>query len=72
MNLDRIIARFLPIIGAILFVIGLGYLIYTSVWLTAGYETKIGVGIFASMLLIGMGYSMQEKVRFYADIIIGA
>jgi hypothetical protein len=72
MNIDRFIARFIPIIGAVLFVIGLGYLIYTSVWLTIAYEAKIGVGLFASLLLIGAGYSLRESVRFYADVTIGA
>ncbi|HRI36839.1 MAG TPA: hypothetical protein PK765_07500 [bacterium] len=70
MNIDRFIARFIPIIGAVFFIIGLGYLIYTSVWLTIAYEAKIGVGAFASVLLIGAGYSFRESMRFYADVIV--
>ena len=32
LTIDMVIAKFIPIIGALLFVTGLGYLIYTSVW----------------------------------------
>lgn len=72
MNIDRIIARFLPVIGAVFFVIGLGYLIYTSVWLTVTQLVKVEIGLFTSLLLIGLGYSFQEKLKYYADIIIGS
>lgn len=72
MDIDRFIARFIPVIGAALFVIGLGYLIYTSVWLTIPHTAKIGVGLFGSALLVGAGYSLRESMRFYADVVIGA
>ena len=72
MNMDRIIARFVPIVVAILFTVGLGYLIYTNVWPNVSYTLRIAVGTFASVLIIGLGYSIQEKIRFYADVVIGA
>jgi len=42
-TIDMVIAKFLPIIGAILFVTGLGYLIYTSVWDSLTIMMRLGV-----------------------------
>lgn len=50
---DIIISKFVPIIGALLFIIGLGYLIYTSVWESMTAPIRIGIGFFASFLIIG-------------------
>ncbi len=40
-TIDMVIAKFLPIIGAILFITGLGYLIYTSVWDSMGEMMRL-------------------------------
>lgn len=71
-TIDKIIEKFVPIIGAILFVTGLGYLIYTSVWQDLNTEIRIGIGFFASFLIIGSGLSFSAKLKYFADIIIGS
>ena len=38
-----IIAKFIPILGGILFTTGLGYLIYTSVWEAMVPTVRLGV-----------------------------
>lgn len=42
-TIDQIIAKFVPILGALLFITGLGYLIYTSVWVSMGETVRLGV-----------------------------
>lgn len=43
LTIDMIIAKFVPILGAILFITGLGYLIYTSVWEAMSQTIRLGV-----------------------------
>ncbi len=42
-TIDQIIAKFVPILGALLFITGLGYLIYTSVWASMSETVRLGV-----------------------------
>lgn len=70
-SLDTIIARFIPIIGAILFITGLGYLIYTSVWNEMSIMIRLGLGFFISFLIVGTGISLTKKLSEFSDIIIG-
>lgn len=71
LTIDMIIAKFLPIIGAILFVTGLGYLIYTSVWESLGVTMRLGIGFFVSIGIIGTAFSFSDKLRYFADVIMG-
>lgn len=71
-TIDKIIEKFVPILGAILFITGLGYLIYTSVWQGLSTEIRLGIGFFASFLIIGSGLSFSAKLKYFADIVIGA
>lgn len=32
LTIDRIIEKFIPVIGALFMTIGLGYLLYTNIW----------------------------------------
>lgn len=41
LTIDRIIEKFIPVVGAIFVVVGLGYLLYTSVWVTQPIEIKL-------------------------------
>lgn len=66
-----IIAKFVPILGAILFVTGLGYLIYTSVWESMDQAMRLGVGFFVSIVIIGSAFSFSDKLRYFADVIMG-
>lgn len=67
-----IIAKFIPIIGALLFVTGLGYLIYTSVWQDISITMRLGLGFFTSIVIIGTAFSFSDKLKYFADVIIGA
>ncbi len=71
LTIDMIIAKFLPIIGAILFVTGLGYLIYTSVWAWLEDNTRLWIGFFVSILIIWTAFSFAEKLRYLADVVMG-
>ena len=66
-----IIAKFVPILGAILFVTGLVYLIYTSVWESLDQTMRLGVGFFVSLVIIGSAFSFSDKLRYFADVVMG-
>ncbi len=70
-TIDMVIAKFLPIIGALLFITGLGYLIYTSVWESLGTMMRLGLGFFVSILIIGTAFSFSEKLKYFADVVMG-
>jgi Predicted membrane protein (DUF2339) len=67
-----IIAKFVPILGALLFITGLGYLIYTSVWEALDQTVRLGIGFFVSIVIIGSAFSFSEKLRYFADVIMGS
>lgn len=71
LTIDMVIAKFLPIIGAILFITGLGYLIYTSVWESLGVTMRLGIGFFVSIGIIGTAFSFSDKLRYFADVVMG-
>ncbi len=71
LSLDLIIEKFIPVIGALFFVVGLGYLLYTSVWTALDTTVRLGLGFFLSIVMIGAGYSATEKLKYLADVIIG-
>ncbi len=72
LTIDIIIAKFVPILGAILFITGFGYLIYTSVWEAMSQSIRLGIGFFASLVIIGAGFSFSDKLRYFSDIVIGS
>lgn len=69
---DAIISKIIPLLGALLFITGLGYLIYTSVWSSIDATMRLGIGFFASFLIIGTGLSFEKKLKDFSDIIIGS
>jgi len=71
LTVDVIIAKFVPILGALLFITGLGYLIYTSVWEAMDQTMRLGIGFFVSLVIIGSAFSFSEKLRYFADIVMG-
>ncbi len=71
-TIDLIIEKFIPVVGALFMVVGLGYLLYTSVWHALDTTVRLGLGFFCSVVLIGGGYSASEKMKYLADVIIGA
>lgn len=72
LTIDMIIAKFVPILGALLFITGLGYLIYTSVWEALDQTVRLGIGFFVSVMIIGSAFSFSEKLRYFADVIMWA
>lgn len=70
LTVDVIIAKFVPILGALLFITGLGYLIYTSVWEAMGQTMRLWVGFFVSIVIIGSAFSFSEKLRYFADVVM--
>ncbi len=71
LTIDIIIAKFVPILGALLFITGLGYLIYTSVWELMGPTIRLGVGFFVSLVIIGTAFSFSERLKYFADVVMG-
>lgn len=55
-----------------LFTVGLGYLIYTSVWKDMEVPMRLGIGFFVSLAIIGTAFSFSDKLKYFADIIIGS
>ncbi len=70
--MDRIIEKFVPIIGAIFLIIGSGYLIYTNAWINLSMTGRLGLGFFISIAIIGGSFSLSEKLRYFTDIGIGS
>lgn len=71
LTIDMVIAKFIPIIGALLFITGLGYFIYTSVWEDLDVTMRLGVGFFVSIAIIGTAFSFSDKLRYFADVVMG-
>ncbi len=70
-SIDMIISKFVPIVWVTLFVIGLWYLIYNSIWVDLAMEAKLGLGFFLSLVIIGGAFSFSEKLRYFADVVMG-
>ena len=68
LTIDKIIEKFIPVVGALFMTIGLGYLLYTSVWIDLNSTMKLSLGFFLSLVIIGSSYSFSEKLRYFADI----
>lgn len=71
-TMDKIIEKFIPIAGAIFLIVGFGYLIYANAWVHLNMETRIGLGFFFSIAIIGGSFSFSEKMRYFSDIGIGS
>lgn len=71
-TMDKIIEKFIPIVGALLLIIGFGYLIYANAWVNLPMQIRIGLGFFFSITLIGGSFSFPEKMKYFADITIGS
>lgn len=72
LTMDKIIEKFIPVIGTLFLTVGLAYLLYTSVWVHLDVMLRLGLGFFVSLVVIGGSYSFSEKLRYFADLGIGA
>ncbi len=71
-TMDKIIEKFIPLVGSLLLIIGFGYLLYTSAWVHLTMEIRIVLGFFFSVAIIGGSFSFSEKMRYFTDIGIGS
>lgn len=71
-TMDKIIEKFIPIVGALFLIIGFGYLIYANAWVNLAMEIRLGLGFFFSVVIIGTSFSFSEKMRYFTDIGIGS
>lgn len=71
LTIDRIIEKFIPIVGAIFVVVGMWYLLYTSIWISMGIEIKLGLGFFLSLVIIGWAFSFSDRLKYFADVVMG-
>ena len=71
-TMDQIIEKFIPIAGALLLIIGFGYLIYANAWVNLSTEIRLALGFFFAVVIIGGSFSFSEKMRYFADIGIGS
>jgi len=72
LTMDKIIEKFIPIVGALLLIVGFGYLIYANAWVNLGMEVRLTLGFFCSVAIIGASFSFSDKMRYFADIGIGS
>ena len=72
LTIDLIIEKFIPIIGAVLLVVWLGYLIYTSVWSMLAVPIRLGIWFIASFAIIYTWNTLTQKLKYFSDVIIGA
>lgn len=70
LTIDVIIAKFVPILGAILFITWFWYLIYTSVWEAMSQAIRLWIWFFASFVIIGAWFSFSERLRYFSDVFI--
>lgn len=71
-TINKIIEKFIPIVGALFLTIGIAYLLYTSVWVHLDVMLRLGLGFFFSLAIIGGSYSLSEKMHYFADLGIGS
>lgn len=71
-TMDKIIEKFIPIVGALFLIIGFGYLIYANAWVNLTMEIRLILGFFFSIVIIGTSFSFSERMNYFADIGIGS
>jgi hypothetical protein len=71
-TMDKIIEKFIPIAGALLLIVGFGYLLYANAWVNLSTEIRLVFGFFFSLVIIGGSFSLPEKMRYFTDIGIGS
>lgn len=71
LTIDKVIEKFIPVVWVLFFVIGLGYLLYNSIWVDLAQPIRLGLGFFLSVVIIGGGLSFSERLSYFADVVIG-
>ena len=70
LTIDKIIEKFIPVIGAIFLTIWFWYLLYTNIWVDLALQIRLGLGFFLSIIIIWWAISFSDKLKYFADIII--
>jgi len=69
--IDHIIKKWFPVIGVLFIVGGISYLFYDGIWQNLGESARVILGFIAGILFIAGGYSFEDKLRGFADAVIG-
>lgn len=72
MSINQIVEKMIPIVGALFLTIGCAYFIYTEAWVHFPVALRLALGFMAGVLLIGVSYSLADKLKFFTDIGIGS
>ncbi len=70
LTIDKIIEKFIPVVGAIFLTIWLGYLLYTTVWINMGAPLRLALGFFLSLTIIWGWFSFSDRLKYFADVTI--
>jgi hypothetical protein len=70
-TVDSIVQKWFPIIGILFIVSGLSYFFYDGIWQNISETGRLAIGFIAGLLLIAGGYTFSEKLRIFADAVIG-
>lgn len=72
LTIDKIIEKFIPVVWAIFLTVWLCYLLYTSVWQDLDKTIRLWLWFFMSLVVIGWAFSFSDRLRYFADVTIGA
>ena len=70
-TVDYIIKKWFPIIGVLFVVGGLSYLFYDGLWKNINEIGRLAIGFIFGILFITGGYTFENKLRGFGDVIIG-
>lgn len=68
---DKIIQKWFPVIGVLFILGGLLYLFYDGIWGALDQQGRLLVGFLAGIGLIAGGYTFSNKLKHFADVVIG-
>jgi hypothetical protein len=70
-TVDYIIKKWFPVIGILFIVGGLSYLFYDGLWKNVNEIGRLAIGFIAGILFITGGYTFEDKLRGFGDVVIG-
>lgn len=70
-SVDAIVQKWFPIIGILFIVGGLSYFFYDGIWQYISESGRLAIGFIMGLLLISGGHKFSEKLKVFADAVIG-
>lgn len=70
-GIDDILQKWFPIIGVIFIVSGLSYLFYDGFWSQLNETGRLTIGFLVGVAAISGGFTFQDRLKYFADAIIG-